>query len=914
MFRYAVKRLIRGRGLFLSLFLSVALAATLFSGILQGADAIGARSIDQIFNSAPYDIISTAPDKNISKTRVFDIAEIIGDIDGVIGVDHFVRWPINLNSDALNETLEGVYLIAIPDDSVFYEGLTLDRLERGVLYIDVNSGEADTLVEEGSVVITANTYLWKNPPGFETKNITYPVEGSVGLKDKTWALFVNRYNIYLQNLMSRNEVTMRRPIYNMVLVSEETFMDILNPIFAENRRPVDDQEAVALITLDRETLVNPWDIPSSKAAVNEILEEVNANGARYMYLPRNFLGELLDAIRGNSDEMKTSTMVISIPVFFTAWYLGVTVSEVVFGLRRREIGLLFTRGMNHKQVLYILLFEGAMVSVLASVVGIIASTLILPIVIPGVTPIDLMLSITPTTLIVTFVFSTFLAVLSVYRPAQKAININIVDAIREHQTSEEEGEFSWLEPMTAFVLGAYRMGMLFMGVSVDQFRPESSNLIVTLLYSTWWGTDYLLSFIAPILFFWGFIKLFVQYVPWYQTFLTKIAQLVAGDAAKFLTLSSRRNLKRVAASMFMTALIVGYSVSIIGNIATSEDFLVSAVKTGVGADIGVWLFEGKTANEISEEIKALPGVASATIETILQPKTSLGNVPIRGIDPIEWRDTAYIGPEFVEDLKVFEVMNRTEYGGLLERGAANALGYSVNNTFLIQVKARTYSIKIVGFFGRDTGDIVGISNPVLYVNDDLMEKIKERYIDQRRIILKVEPGVDLDELKSSIEEIDPDIQRVDVTEHNMEVALSNVLLSGPKQIQTLGAYFAGIVASIGVMLITSTVIRSRMKELTIMAIRGYSQSQMAASLLLESIGMDIFAIILGLFIGLGNLIGVINLLNSSLPFTFSHRVVFPTSTLIQLGGIIVLLLVSTIIPTLVAVRQISVAPDLRLEE
>ncbi len=63
-----------------------------------------------------------------------------------------------------------------------------------------------------------------------------------------------------------------------------------------------------------------------------------------MYLPRNFLGEMLEAITQTSNQMKTSTMVVSLPVFFTAWYLGTTIAEVVFGLRRREIGLLLDPG------------------------------------------------------------------------------------------------------------------------------------------------------------------------------------------------------------------------------------------------------------------------------------------------------------------------------------------------------------------------------------------------------------------------------------------------------------------------------------------------------------------------------------------------------------------------------------------
>ncbi len=80
--------------------------------------------------------------------------------------------------------------------------------------------------------------------------------------------------------------------------------------------------------------------------------------------------------------------------------------------------------------------------------------------------------------------------------------------------------------------------------------------------------------------------------------------------------------------------------------------------------------------------------------------------------------------------------------------AAEALGLSVNNSMLIQTAARTYQVKIVGFFGKEAGDNWVPSNPMMYVNDVFMEQIKERYIDQRRIIVKLEPGVDYNTVKS----------------------------------------------------------------------------------------------------------------------------------------------------------------------
>jgi len=915
MFNYAIKRIIRGKGLFLSLFLSVALASTLFAGILQGADVIGAKSLEQIFESAPYDIISVAPDKNITKTRISEIEEFFGPVEGVERLDYFMRTPIRLfEPGTVNTTIEGAYLIAIPDDSIFYEGLVgIDQFERGKVYFDASSADAPLFVENGTVIIEMETYLWKSPPGFENKQFKFPLADTVGVEDEEWTLFVSRYDVYLQSLFSKNEPSQKRPSYNLVLMSDATYMDFMEEIFAEERRPVNDQVGVALISLDREGLVNPWDIDGSMETIDFINEQLNSEGAEYYFIPRNFLGEILDAIKNNSNQMKTSTMIVSLPVFFTAWYLSVTITEVVFGMRRREIGLLLTRGMNHKQILYMLLFEGLIVAIFAGFVGVLGSSIILPLVIGGVGSIEIISAISPITVGTVFVFSLALSLVSLYKPAQRASRVNMVEALREHITEDEDG-FSILEPLIALSLGLYRTLMIYFGITVEQFRPSTSNLVINLIFSTWWGTDYLLSFIAPILLFWGFTKLFIQYAPWYQALLTKVAGLFVGDVAKLSALSSRRNLKRTAASTFMVALIVGYSFTVIGNVATSEDFLVSAVNTAVGADAAIWLFEGQESEQVLEKVLDLDGVQSATIEVLFNPDTSLSVIPVRGIDPLVWEETAYMPLNYAHDPDMFEAMAAIDNGAFIEYGAGQALGLSVNNTMLVQTAGRTYQVRIVGFYGKFAEDNYVPSNPMMYVSHTFMEQIKERYIDQRRIVVNLEPGVDVDAIKSVLEDVDPDVQRVDIAEINQRYALDNIILSGPKQIQVLGTYFAGLVASIGIVLIITTMIRSRMKELTIMVIRGYSSRQLMVTMLTEHLGMDIFAIVLGSAVGVISLYGIVNLLNNTLGFIFSYRVVFPPTVLVKLGAIIGLIILSTIVPIVVAVNRISAEPDLRLEE
>ncbi|OGD47881.1 hypothetical protein A3K69_06105 [Candidatus Bathyarchaeota archaeon RBG_16_57_9] len=899
--------------MFLSLFLSVALAATLFSGILQGADAIGVAILDNTLESAYVDIISSASDKNVTKTHYWDIDQVFGGVEDVQSVDHFIHFAADLESEALNGTVD-VLILALPPDSSLYDGISgVQVLEDGVVYVDARSSNATEILQSSPLTVSFETYLPYNPPGFEFRRFNFTVAGSVALSDKTFQIGTGRYNIYLRDLIQGREDLGRRPSYNMVLVTENTFAEMLAKVFAEQRRPVADQTTEALIVLDRESILNPWDFEGSKRRIQLIYEDLNTEGASYYYVPRSYLGELVDTVASLGNQMKTSTLLVALPVFFCAWYLGTTVSEVVFSLRKREIGLLLTRGMSHRQVLYTLVFEGLIVSLASSIVGVLAAAGLLVLVIPGISILELLRTASVVTVGATLLFSLALSLFALIRPAQRATEVSIVNALREHQ-SEEETLGEWQAPLLALLLGAYKVAMYVAGLTVEQFRPTTSNLIISLLYNTWWGTDYMLGYVYHILLFWGFVKIFLQYVPGFQTMLGGIASLVAGDAAKLSALSSGRNLKRTAASTFMIALIMSYSVGVIGNVASTTDFMAQAVRYSVGADASVWLFEGEGIDELMEAISGMEGVAAVAKETHFSPDSSLGDVPIRAVEPLVWAEAATFEEGWVEDLGVFSVMAEGASYGIMERGAAEKLGITINNTFLVKLQSKLYPIKVVGLFGKEPGEYWAVQNPTVYVNEGFLSNVKEKFIDQRRIIVHLEEGVDLGAFKGAVEGLSADVERVDVTVLLVESSLNNIYLAGPRRVEELGAYFAGLIASLGVVLIVSTVVRSRSKELTIMAIRGFSPGQLSISLVFEMVGMELLAVLLGVSVGYVSLRGQTQLFNQLMATSIQRRLLFPASAQLSLLMIIGLLLVATVLPILVAVRRISGSPELKLEE
>ena len=720
MYSYALKRLTRGRGIFLALFLSVALAATLFSGILQASDAVGVSMLGNALEATDVDIVSSAENRNLTKTSLAEVEEAIGELDNVAWAEHLIRSVELGPGEGMEVSLPGVNasipftIVAIASDSVFVEGIDgLDSLEPGEIYVAQGSVNASLFIEGETVALTVPTYV---PGGsiidIQKRSTNFTVGAVVEVDDRLFSIAFGRYADFLTSLLTGSGLTSRRPLHQLILISEESFLEWMHEIYAERRRHTRVLIAETVIGLERGALVDSWNLEGSWSRVDTVYERVNGLGARFGYVPVNYLGMLLEAIGGVSSQMKTNTLLVAAPVFFTAWYLGVTVSDISLGLRRREMGLLFTRGFNHGQAFYVFLFEAAVISLLAGAAGILLGAAILPLVIPGLGVAQIFGSVSLVTLVASLIFSCALAVIAIYKPAKRAVSLNIVDALREYQSEEEEAG-SWHEAALALILGLYSVAMLVLGVTVEQFRPETGNLVVFLLYSTWWGVDFILSYISPILIFWGAAKLFVQHLPWFHEALGRLGRLLVGDIAIFSTLSSRRNAGRTAAYAFMAALILGYGVSVIGGIASTDDLADRFTKYGIGADASVWLFDWEEADAIRDMVAGVEGVAAATVETFFEAESIVGTIPVRVIDPLEWREIAYMEEGWIEGEFVFEILNETHTNALLGKRAARIANFEIGMPWLMGLGDKIHTFTVVGFFGRDTGTGEEIQNPTL---------------------------------------------------------------------------------------------------------------------------------------------------------------------------------------------------------
>ena len=913
MLSYALRRLTRGPSIFIALFLSVLLAVTLFSGIVQGSDAVAYSMLSRALEAVDIDIESWAEQRNVTKLAIEQMEEAYREVEGVIWVDHLIRWEVEVNASGWEEPIT-FQLIAIPENSTLLRGLSgVEGLELGKVYVEEGSLNASSFIPGEEATIRILTYDPRFPPGFESRQFDLPIGGVVELDEEAFSLAMGRYPLYLRYVIL-GEGMGRRPPHRLIILSEETLREyLLEPIYDEGRRPAKVFIAAFFLRLERGSLVNPWDIEGSRRKVRLVYEEVNTLGVKYKYLPLNYLDSLLSSIESYTSGMKTNTLMVALPVFFTAWYLGATVSEISLGLRRREMGLLLTRGLTHRQVMFTLLLEASLIGLVAGALGILLGAAVIPLVLPGVTLGDSLRSLSLPTIASSLLFSGVLSLLAVYTPARRAMRMSVVDALRVYREEEEEVG-SWHEPLLALGLGTYKVVMMLLGLSVEEFRPAVGNIVVFILYSTWWGVDYILSFIGPILFFWGFIKLLVQFSPLLQRGVSHVARWLIGDVSRYSSTSARRYAKRLASSAFMVALILGYAVSVVGSAASTEDFIDRVTMTMVGADASVWLFSREGAEELADRIEELPGVRDATVEVWFEAESSLGTIPIRAIDPLEWSQVAYMEPGWPEGEDIFERMNRSATSAMLERGAAERLGVDLNETFLIKLKYRVYPFEVVGFFGRKPRGAWRMQNPTLYVHRDFLKHVKEKYIRQVRVLVRLEEDADLEAFQEAVEALDPNVDEVDIVELRLREARENIFLMGPKHVEELGVYFSAVVSSVGVALITLTMIRSRWRELTILATRGFSWRQIASSLILEMLGVILFSVAIGSAVGFISLRGETALFNAAVATYIERRIVFSQAAKMSLLSIALTVSLASILPILLASRIVSRRPVLMIEE
>jgi hypothetical protein len=216
------------------------------------------------------------------------------------------------------------------------------------------------------------------------------------------------------------------------------------------------------------------------------------------------------------------------------------------------------------------------------------------------------------------VFGLVISLLSTFRPSRRASRLSAIDALKEYMYVEEVKPYKQRWPWIAFILGLYKIIMFLLGIDLYGMLTRGAmpfgNIFLAIIVGTWILIDrFVLTYIGPLLFFWGFTKIFIRGSLKFQELVTRASRFL-GDLGTLATRNVRRNPARAASLAFLIALIIGYSFQTVGTLASEQDYVLRRVKAEVGADISVQLTSATNASGIASAIENVSGVASATLE------------------------------------------------------------------------------------------------------------------------------------------------------------------------------------------------------------------------------------------------------------------------------------------------------------
>jgi ABC-type antimicrobial peptide transport system permease subunit len=941
---YTLQRITRSWGLFMAFFTGLTLAVSLFTGTIIGTDAIGNQTVQAALTNIPVDMVTArsvvGTNANATNFTPSSIGALLAAISTVQGVTHDeAMYRFSAQILDVNKSFTSSFpaanggIIALSDNSVLLQNAVFSNGSNGL-------GLNQAIIEEGSTnssrYSVGDTITLKITVQNQTKPSTYYFLYNVTLTNKVQlsssALSIaattstGNLQVLLQQLVLGTQL--RKPAYNIMIIDNSTLFNILSAIYAKNSLPTGTTGTItiSLLTwLDTNNVVKPWDIAQSIADVQNI-QSLVSNKVRVVsggYTSINLLTATLTQIQRLLLGEEVIFIVLALPVFFTAWYMGKIVSDVSLNLRRREIGLLQTKGFSKNQVMRLFMSETVLLALIASAIGIVVGVAILPLanletsVFGGFQLLDV------STIALAVIFGVVLAVISVFSPARRAANMKAVDAIREYEPEESEARFKIRWPLVALILGSYKITAFIVGFSLSAYRIPAGNLFITILYVIARVIDQVLGYVAPILFFWGFTKIFIQGSFKLQELIGKVSSRFGG-LGEIATQNARLNTKRTAAVVFLLALILAYSVSVIGGLASADDYRTRSIYANVGADLNIQLFSDTNASLIKSQIDNLIGVSSSTIERWAAVSTDFGLAQVHIIDPTQWQNTAYYESNWFLGTSVSDAMSKLAASNqtiILDASLAGT-SLSVGDAITVSLGSRDIPLTIVGFFGVQstptTSQIILGLIPVAqqsvsfwsYIPKGLYEQASGVIISTR-ILVKETPGTNGTNLAAAIENLSSNIKSVDSVDTQVNLIENNIFLSGPRRVQALGVPFAALIASVGVVLLETTTLRERKKEITLTAVKGFSYTQMVKAQLLENLGVIIFSIILGTVVGYITTMGNTQSQNTTIALV-SRRVVIPLPSVLTILAIIGIVIASIIMPILIMMRRYSKNLEWRL--
>lgn len=914
MFRYAIKRVARSYRLFVALTLGVLLATTFFASTNVAADILARDALDSTLDGVVYDMVINRgfnSQEHWNESTFDDLESQIADLDHIVGYTRtsWLRYEYN---DATKFDFVGLDF-----DSDMRNGLQVisgdSSLEANETYV-VSGSVNETMYELGDEVTVPIRILNGTSPLPIEVNWTFTIAGYVELPDdQIFALTQVASAGILTSAFGFGIETS----YNLLLMDwENTIPSMIDNFESEYVNPIIDIIHSIHIKIDRDLLIDPYNIEASSERVRDVATQVSVRAEPYGGSVRSSLQMPLMLYMVVSMIMNIAFISMSLPIFFMAWFTGTMVSDASYNLRRREIGLLLTKGYKRGTIRNMFLIEGVLVGGIAGFVSMFLGTGVAYLAL-GVSTMDFFAVIAQnsTSFILSTILGMFLALFSVWRPANRASKLEILDSLKQYVLVEETSEYKRLLPTITFVLGTYKLIVWVLGVNMTGLLNSINpgNFLLSLLIIVWIGIDQILNFLGPIFFLYGSTKIFLRGSNKFQEFVVQNARRFFGSFGTLATRNVKRNPARNAALVFVIGLIVSYGISSVGNLHSENDRVVRDAYYDVGSNVRLELSSGTNISSVLEQIESYDIINSATPEYHISLSSADVSISTRGIVPSEWIETAFWEQEWFQGNAIDMINALDDDGIILSITIARTLQLEVGDSFYVRgpLQPNLHELEVVGLVGYESIlsqflDDSGVSfegDYPSFVSETFLNETNMLSLSTKNILIDTPDSYNGTQLEETLFTEVSGIERTYSVSSTLDHYYERPIESGMTKIQWVAIAFAAVIAMVGTGLIVILTLREKDAEIALLTVRGFSKGQLFKTLLAEILIMVVFSLLLGSVVGLIQIFGQISNVNQNMTGLIRQNIILGGFSGITMLGIVGLVLLAAALPVYWASRR-----------
>ena len=700
--------------------------------------------------------------------------------------------------------------------------------------------------------------------------------------------------------------------------------------------------------VDRNKLIDVWNLDATEERLDELEADVEKAIAAHVTSPSSTgappaspvflvnvdvpLRQAVSGVMGLLITVKFITGIFSLPVFLLCWYLALTAGYLVSSARRREIGLLRTRGVSSRRVFATYLATSALLGLGGSFLGVLAglglSTLYLSLTGLEVPWWDVLAgAFTPEMLGMELGLGVSLCVVAAIKPARFAAKLPPLEAAREYVEAEAVGEWKPGKPtLLALALGSVKMGEWLAGIDMIEVMRNAPPMpfFLNVALHIWAYFDVVvLTFLGPLLFVYGLTKVITRS----SKRLYEVASLLARPLKELRELVSRslaRNPARASRVALLISVALAYGIFTSVLAASLMDAHARAARTLVGSDVRVEALPELGFN-FTANLTRVEGVGEATflafgwgLETTLMGHV-FGYVIVNAsvFASIAYHEPGFCRPDMEEALAKVE---ESPYNVLITEELADTLELDVGDRLLVrptgEVEALegeeelpTAEVEVVGILKAIPGfPLVAIAHISLMLLDDELAELLGLSYEDLFFLVEVEPGADPEAVAEAIEDAFPwQVLGTETVEEAMRESYFSMISRPVYEFLQVGFTYSLVAAAVGLALTAALSVRERTYEVGLMRARGLKRRQVLVMLAAEALIIVIIGLAIGVFTGLVSASGMVSFISRGgwmgSRWPIEVRMVLPLEFWLLLGLGAFLFVLASLAPAFLAFRR-----------